>query len=132
MHPEGRIQLEIDLFYPCENVLIQVGHVEISDCNYRYWPLAYIVAESEDKDSCKRLLNTGIDMMEIQFGNKNYGQVSTLLYNGGTAILSAIDKINKERSLIGKEVIKKRRCFSHVICMHNTKGTNGYKVIKKR
>ena len=92
----------------------------------------HIIAESEVTDSCKRPLNTGIDTMKSQFGKENYGQVSTLLSDGGTAVLSDIDKINKERSLIGKKVIKKRRCFAHVIRMPNKKGTNGYKAIKKR
>ena len=84
--------------------------------------MAYIVAESEDKQSCKKLLETGIDLIERNFDNDISGQVSTLLSNGGTAILGAIDVFNDERQASGKEKIRTRRCFAHNIRMPNKRG----------
>lgn len=117
MYPNGKVQLEMDFFYPREEGPIQVGHAGISDCHHKYWPLVYSVTPSEDKDSCVRVLNNAINLVE-----DNGGLVSTLLSDGGGAILSAIDQINSERQLAGKPIIKKRRCFAHNIRMPHTKG----------
>ena len=124
MYPEGKVQLEIDFFQPRENVPMQVGHVGISDFNHKYWPIAFMVSESENAEACELLLNTAIDMIEGGDGSNCKGKVSTLLSDGGGAILSSIDKINEERVHSGKAAIKKRRCFAHNIRMPNTKGNS--------
>ena len=122
MYPGGKVQLEIDFFHPNEEMPYQVGHVGVSDCNHKYWPIAYIIAPREDKDSCWKLLKTGIHLIEQKYGDNPAGQVSTLLSDGGGGILSAIDAINVERAAAGKSIIKKRRCFAHNIRMPNTNG----------
>ena len=122
MYPEGKVQLEIDFFHPRENVPMQVGHVGLSDMNHKYWPIAFMVSESENTEACEMLLNTAIDMIEGRDGQNAIGRVSTVLSDGGGAIHSSIDKINEERVHNGKTVIEKRRCFAHNIRMPNTKG----------
>ena len=64
MFPGGQVQIEIDFFYPREDTRVQVGHVGFSDFKHRYWPIAFAIAPSEDKESCMKLLQTAIDLIE--------------------------------------------------------------------
>ena len=55
-------------------------------------------------------------------GMAQKGVVSTLLSDGGSAILGAIDAINEQRQSVGKRAITKRRCFAHNTRMPLSKG----------
>jgi len=60
----------------------QVGHVGVSDFAKRYWPLVYIVAQSEKESSATTLLGFTVDLIKCAGG----GNVNVIMADGGKAI----------------------------------------------
>ena len=119
--PNRHVQLETDYFGV--GGPWQVGHVGVSDYNHRYWPLAFQIAKSENKEAVHDLLKFASYMVEHSYEEgEEQPQVTHVLADGGEAINRAIDMLSEER-LSGEEYqLFLRRCFAHVIRMGGTRG----------
>ena len=122
------VQLETDYFkIHGDESDWQVGHVGVSDYEHKYWPLAFQVAKSENKDAVVQLLENGICLVEnacyihdqLATGIEN-ARVTKIMADGGVAIASGISSLNDRRQE-GFD-IDERRCFAHVIRMGFTRG----------
>ena len=107
MFPGGYVQLELDFFH-VRGTIYQVGHIGITGFDKKYWVLALIICESENKDTAYTLIDTAITMIE-----KQGGLVEFALVDGGSALESAIKKLNVEQEKKNKLITRLRLCFAH-------------------
>ena len=78
-----------------KNDKLQVGCIGLSDMNHVFWPMIFIVCDSENHDNATRLLEAALqicDQCEIN-------TVRYLLKDGGTAIQSGYETIKKKERI---------------------------------
>jgi hypothetical protein len=110
-------QLEIDFskgFFKCDK--LQVGCIGLSDVHHVFWPMIFIVCESENQINSVRLLQTAIQI----FDQCAISNVRYLLKDGGTAIQSGYEIIKEKRA-----DFRSSRCMAHMFRAGFTRG-GGY------
>ena len=99
-------QLEMDFskgFFKGDK--LQVGCIGISDLNHVFWPMLFLVCDSENHINALRCLQSLIQIFEqCSIDNVRY-----ILKDDGTAIQSAYEQMNETRGNITS-----CRCMSHM------------------
>ena len=126
-YPDGKVQLETD-YFGVDGGPWQVGHIGVSDYKHKYWPLAFQIADSENKEAVYEMLNFAVHCVENVHELEEdeelrvQAQVTHVLADGGEAIRREIEQKSNERSATDGHQICPRRCFVHVIRMGMTRG----------
>ena len=104
----------------------------MSDYNHKYWPLAFQIADSENKEAVYEMLNFDVHCVKNVYELEEdeelcvQAQVTHMLVDGGKAIRCAVEKKSNEQSATDGHQIFLRRCFVHVIRMGMTR-EGGYR-----
>ena len=93
-----------------------MGCIGLSDVHHVFWPMIFIVCESENQINSVRLLQTAIQI----FDQCAISNVRYLLKDGGTAIQSGYEIIKEKRA-----DFRSSRCMAHMFRAGFTRG-GGY------
>ena len=115
-------QLEIDFskgFLKGDKLLM--GCVGLSDMNHVFWPLVYVVCESENHENVTSTLKTSMAILH-QCGVNN---VQFILKDGGSALSSGVDALNFYLKMKAYPCIHPTKCVAHMFRAGFTRG-GGY------
>jgi hypothetical protein len=118
---DAGVQGEMDFFHvPGVDADWQVGHIGFSDHNHRYHILCMIICHSENSTNAGLLVQRAVELITTIEG----GKLTCILVDGGTALNKAIGDDNAQNQLLRGWMIRKRRCFAHIIRMVSHGRTN--------
>ena len=100
---------------------LQLGCLGLSDMHHVFWPILFIVCNSENTQNAAAVIRQSVRSFE-QCGVTN---IKYILKDGGTAIKSAQDLINSERLIVGKNELNGKKCMAHLFRSGFTRG-GGY------
>ena len=115
-------QIEIDFskgFFTDDR--LQLGCLGMSDMHHVFWPIMFIICDSENTVNASAIIRQSLRSFE-QCGVQS---INYILKDGGTAIQSGLELINKERIVDGKVNLIGKKCMAHLFRSGFTRG-GGY------